>query len=202
MRPSHPCSASFAQSSGRMPSGVSMSRRTVSEGNSFSKNFRAVLRRSSCSSLKPKFMGLAFRESEHALADDVLLDLGGAALDGVGARAEEAVLPEPVLDGPPAALGELGVGALELHGHLLETLMALHPHHLAGGGLGPGQLALEELGDGARAGVLEHLGIDPELRELLAGHGILRRRRAVLGRPPRELDEAIEGDAEPHLEAE
>src|SRR5215813_12852217 len=98
MSPSHPCSASFAQSSGRIPSGASMRRRTVSEGNSFSKNFLAVLRRSSCSSLKPKFMSLAFRETEHALADDVFLDLGGAALDGVGARAEEAVLPEPVLD--------------------------------------------------------------------------------------------------------
>ena len=39
-----------------MPSGVSMSVRTTSDGHSFSKNFRAVLRRSSCSSLKPKFM--------------------------------------------------------------------------------------------------------------------------------------------------
>src|SRR5262245_13421880 len=157
MRPSQPCSASFAQSSELMPSGVSMRRRTVSEAHSFSKNFRAVLRRSSCSSLKPKFMGLAFRETEHALADNVLLDLGGAALDGVGAGAEEAVLPEPVLDRPAAALGELGVGTLELHGHLLEALMAFHPHHLAGGGLGTGQLALEELGDRARPRVLEHL---------------------------------------------
>ncbi len=39
-----------------MPSGVSIRRRTVSDGHSFSKNFRAVLRSSSCSSLKPKFM--------------------------------------------------------------------------------------------------------------------------------------------------
>ena len=39
-----------------MPSGVSISSRTTWDGHSFSKNFRAVLRRSSCSSLKPKFM--------------------------------------------------------------------------------------------------------------------------------------------------
>ena len=39
-----------------MPSGLSMSLRTVSELHSLSKNFRAVLRRSSCSSLNPKFM--------------------------------------------------------------------------------------------------------------------------------------------------
>src|SRR4029450_5490364 len=189
MRPSQPCSASLAQSSGLMPSGVSMRRRTISEGDSFSKNFRAVLRRSSCSSLKPKFMDLAFRETEPALANDVPLDLGRATLDGVGARAQEAILPEPVLDGPAAALGELGVGPLELHLQLLEALMAFHPHHLAGGGFGPGRPALEELGDGARARVLEHLGVDPHLRELLSGDGILRRRRAVLGRAARGIDE-------------
>ncbi len=56
MSPSHPCSASFFQRSGVMPSGPSMSLRTVSELHSLSKNFRAVLRRSSCSSLNPKFM--------------------------------------------------------------------------------------------------------------------------------------------------
>src|SRR6185503_234568 len=112
----------------------------------------------------------------------------------------EAVLPEPVFDSPAAALGELRVGTLELHGELLEALMAFHPHHLAGGGLGPGQLALEELGDGASAGVLEHLGVDPELRELLAGDGILGRRRAVLRRPPREIDKAVQRDAQPYLQ--
>src|SRR4029450_11931574 len=97
-----------------MPSGPSMRRRTTSEEHSLSKNFRAVLRRSSCSSLKPKFMGLAFREAEHALADDVLLDLGGPALDGVGAGGQEAVLPETVRPRPPAAARELAVRALEI----------------------------------------------------------------------------------------
>src|SRR5690242_14843404 len=121
-----------------MPSGVSMRRRTVSEPHSFSKNFRAVLRRSSCSSLKPKFMALAFREAEHALADDVALDLGGTALDGVGPRAQEGVLPEAVGHRPLAAVAQLAERALDLHGQLLHALVAFHPHHLAGGGLGAG----------------------------------------------------------------
>ena len=56
MSPVHPCSAIFFQRSGVMPSGPSMSLRTVSDAHSLSKNFRAVLRSSSCSSLNPKFM--------------------------------------------------------------------------------------------------------------------------------------------------
>src|SRR5258705_873208 len=168
-----------------------MSRRTTSEEHSFSRNLRAVLRSSSCSSLKPKFMGLAFRKAEHTLADDVLLNLGGPALDGVGAGAKEAVLPEAVLHRPPAAAHELRVGALELHGHLLHPLMALHPHHLAGRGLRPGQLALEELGDGAGAGVLEYLGVDPHLRELLSHEGITLGGHALLGGAAVSVHQAI-----------
>ena len=57
MRPSQPCSPSFAHSSGVIPSGVSMSVLTTVDEHSLSKNFRAVLRSSSCSSLNPKFMG-------------------------------------------------------------------------------------------------------------------------------------------------
>src|SRR3990172_12711682 len=167
IRPSHPCSASLAHRAGSMPSGASMSRRTFSDGHSFSKNLRAVLRSRSCSSLKPKFMGLPFREAEDALANDVLLDLGGAALDRIGERAEEAVMPHPALDRPFAPPGQLRVGPLDLHGQLLEPLVALHPHHLPRGGLGARQLPLEELGDGARPGVLEDLGVDPQLGELL-----------------------------------
>src|SRR5205085_8937499 len=41
---------------------------------------------------------LIFRQPEHPLADDVLLDLGRAALDRVGARPEEGILPHAVVD--------------------------------------------------------------------------------------------------------
>src|SRR5215472_6227807 len=131
MRPSHPCSASFVHSAAVMPSGVSMRPRTTVDGHSFSKNFRAVLRNSSCSSLIPKFIRSTFREAEHALADDIFLDFGGTALDGVGAGAQKRVLPEAVGHRPRAALDELRVGPLDLHGQLLEPLVPLDPHHLA-----------------------------------------------------------------------
>src|SRR3972149_1966866 len=150
IRPSQPCSASLAQRAGSMASGPSIKVRTFTDGHSFSRNLRAVLRSRSCSSLKPKFMALPFRQAEHALANDVLHDLGGAALDGVGERAEEAVLPQPALDRPFAPPCQLRVGPLDLHGQLLEPLVALHPHHLPRGGLGARQLPFEGLGDRAR----------------------------------------------------
>src|SRR5262249_38956343 len=148
IKPSQPCSTSFDQSAGVMPSGVSINVRTTVDGNSFSKNFRAVLRSSSCSSLNPKFMAcsffLTFRKTEHALADDVALDLRRAALDRVGSRPEERVLPQSVGHGPGGAAHDLGVRAFDLHGQLLQPLVPFHPHHLAGRGLGPRQLTFQQ----------------------------------------------------------
>jgi hypothetical protein len=54
------------------------------------------------------------RQAEHALGDDVLEDVGGAALDRVGARAQEAVLPGAVGDGVLGAAVERRIGALDL----------------------------------------------------------------------------------------
>ena len=58
------------------------------------------------------------RQAEHALGDDVLEDVGGAALDRVGARAQEAVLPGAVGDRVLGAAGERRVGALDLQRQL------------------------------------------------------------------------------------
>src|SRR5439155_10043092 len=105
---------------------------------------------------------LTFRQAEDALADDVLLDLGGATLDRVGARAEERVLPDAALDRPVRPARELRVGTFDLHGQLLELLVSLHPDHLSDGGFRPRDLALEQSGDRASAQVLQALGVDPE----------------------------------------
>src|SRR5882672_4224632 len=124
MSPSQPCSASLVQKSSVTPAGSAMRSRTNVEAHSFSKNFRAVARSSSCSWLNPKSMdvsscfGRLLWQAEHALADDVLLDLRGAALDRVGAGAEERVLPEPAVDGPVGPAQDLRVGPLDLDGQL------------------------------------------------------------------------------------
>src|SRR5712691_13324371 len=174
MSPSHPCSASFVQKSSVTPAGSAMRSRTNVEAHSFSKNFRAVARSSSCSWLNPKSMGCPlFGEPEHALADDVLLDFRRAALDGVGAGAEERVLPEPAVHGPVRPAQDLRVGPLDLHRQILDLLVCLDPAHLARGRLGARDLALEELGDRPRAHVLQALSVDPELGDLLTHDRVL-----------------------------
>src|SRR5688572_30949258 len=108
-----------------------MRSRTNVDEHSFSKNLRAVLRSSSCSSLNPKFiLASILRQPEDALADDVLLDLRRAALDRVRARAEERVLPRAALDRPVRAGAELSVRPFDLHRQFLEPLVRVDPDHL------------------------------------------------------------------------
>src|SRR5438045_3240586 len=196
-----------------------MRARTKPEPHSFSKNLRAVARSISCSWLNPKSMDypllganvggksiqalsasdvrrcsaspLALRQAEHALADDVLLNLRGASFDRVRARAEERVLPAPAVQRPLGALHELGVRPLDLHRELLQLLVRLDPPHLAGGSLGARDLALEQLGDGARPQILQRLGVDPELRQLLAHDGVLRDHAPALLHLAGHLDEPL-----------
>src|ERR1700736_6246855 len=51
--PNHPCSASFRQKSSVIAAGSAMRWRTKAAGHSFSRNFLALVRSSSCSSVKP-----------------------------------------------------------------------------------------------------------------------------------------------------
>src|SRR5215210_8384328 len=70
------------------------------------------------SSVKSKFIRLPqLRQAEHSLGNDVLEDLGGAALDRVGARAQQAVGPRRVPRGAVLAEdvdGQLGQGLVQV----------------------------------------------------------------------------------------
>ena len=110
--------------------------------------------------------------------------------------------PRAALDGPLGASPELRVRPLDLHRELLEPLVRVHPRDLAGRRLRTRHLPAEQARERARARVLQALGVDPELGELLARH---RRRRDGAPRllhAARHLDEGVERDAQPHLEAE
>src|SRR4029077_17353632 len=61
--PSHPCSVSFSQNASVIAAGSAMRWRTKAEGHSFSRNLRALVRSSSCSSVKPISM-LVFRPKQ------------------------------------------------------------------------------------------------------------------------------------------
>ena len=112
------------------------------------------------------------------------------------------MLPGASVHGPVGALRQLRVRPLELHRDFLELLVGLDPHHLPRGRLGAGHLPAQELRDRARAREPEALGVDPELRELLPRERVPREHAAALLHLPRQLEQAVERDPEPHLEAE
>src|SRR5215210_5455573 len=105
------------------------------------------------SSVKSKFIRLPqLRQAEHPLGDDVLEDLGGAALDRVRARAQQAVGP-----------GRLPVGAVlaeDVDGQLGERLVDLAPLPLRQGALRTGHATLHDLGEPAPGVEAQELHLD------------------------------------------
>src|SRR4051794_6709240 len=84
----------------------SASSRSRSSLKRFASRSRAVSLIALWSSVKSKFTRAFLthpRQAEHALGDDVLQDLGGAALDRVGAGTQEAIGPVGVEDRPLVA---------------------------------------------------------------------------------------------------
>src|SRR3954471_19458324 len=113
------------------------------------------------SSVKSKFIcGLPqLRQAEHALGDDVLEDLGGAALDRVRARAEQPVGPRVV------PLG--GVLAEDVGGQLGQRLVDLAPLPLRQRALRARHAALHDLGEPPPRVEPQQLNLDGELRDPL-----------------------------------
>src|SRR5690606_17085546 len=129
----------------------------------------AVLARSSWSSVSTSCMaGTSVRQAEHALGDDVELDLAGPALDRVAARAQplagEVQLALVEAGALPAERLRAGDRDRDLHAALVQ-LGAVDLEHRA---LGAGRVA----GAGGVAGALgrEHEGarIHLDLRDAVA----------------------------------
>jgi hypothetical protein len=82
---------------------------------------------------------------EHALGDDVALDLGRAGVDRAGARPEELARPVDVGPRVRAVAEELAAGAEEVERRLAEALVELAPVDLLDRRLGPGTLPSAKL---------------------------------------------------------
>src|SRR5919108_5953602 len=107
-------------------------------------------------------------QAEHALAQDVLEDLGGAGADAAGAREQLVELPLPVVGRPRRALADLRVGPDDLGGGARQLLVELAPEELRGRALGAGLAAAQNLGEAAIRVHLQRLLADPERGQLLA----------------------------------
>src|SRR5215467_8160368 len=89
------------------------------------------------------------RQAEHPLSDDVLEDVGGAALDRVGARAQEAVLPGAAGDDVLVAARQRRVSALDVERQLRYALVDVGPLPLAQRALRTRNARLHRLGQAA-----------------------------------------------------
>src|SRR5919204_5088217 len=124
------------------------------------------------------------RQAEHALAEDVLEDLGGARADAARAREQLVEFPLPVVGRPRRALGDLRVGADDLGGRERELLVELAPEELGRRALGPGLTAAQDFGEAAIGAHLQRLLPDPERRRLLADERVAA--AAALAHEPHE----------------
>src|SRR3954451_13656474 len=134
---------------------ASAASRTFSKGEREASISRAVRLMSCWSVLRSKFIAASSarsRQAEHALVDDVLEDLGGAALDRVAAGAQQLVGPEPSRD--ERRRPEQGGGALH------ELLVVLRPHPLGQRALRPRLAVRLDRGQPAVGGQPEHLGLE------------------------------------------
>src|SRR5207247_623716 len=81
------------------------------------------------------------REAEHALAQDVLEDLGRSGADAARAGEQFVELPLPVVGRPLGALRDLGVRPDDLGGRERQVRVELAPEELGGRALGAGLAA-------------------------------------------------------------
>src|SRR5215510_10018566 len=144
------------------------------------------------------------RQAEHALSDDVLLDLRRARVDGAGARPQERGGEGAWLAGRGIDLlellardHELAEGAEDLDRQLVVALLELGVRELCDRRRGPRRVALLERREDAERGVTLHLqvGVDPSQ---LRAHGrILDQRTAAAPELLRGPHELVEGDGVP-----
>src|SRR5215210_2985543 len=134
--PGHPSSTSSRHSPSPY-SRASAASRTFAHGERAASSSRATVLISCWSWVRSKSIAVlsaCLGEAEHALGDDVLEHLGGAALDRVAARAEQLV--------GPGAPGLERSRAEQVRGELAEELVGVGPDPLEQGALRPGLAVL------------------------------------------------------------
>src|ERR687891_2473434 len=136
---------------------------------------------------------LPLRQSQHALAEDVALDLARPGRDRVLAGGHETVEPARGVGHQLGALVDQRVHAQQLARRIRDAHADLGAGQLEDRALGPGRLAADLAGERPGARVLHRLAVDVELREPLAGARVVPGRAAIQRQSPGD------GDERPHL---
>ena len=132
----------------------------------------------------------AARQAEHALGDDVLEHLGGAALDRVAARAQELVAP--------VGAGGQGLRADDVDGELGQALVGVRPQPLDERALGPGLPVAFGVRQPLPGQQPQRLRADVQLGERVGDHAAVLEQAALGG----ERDRVVEQLAQPDLQCE
>src|SRR5207247_11342549 len=128
-------------------------------------------------------------EAEHALGDDVALDLGRSRVDRLGLRPHPAVLPAPILHGELRVGRERAVHPLDADRRLLQPLVHLAPVKLGHARLGPRSVAVLGPSQVAKPDHTEYVRLDAGLgdplprRRVGARASVARQRREIADRP-------------------
>src|SRR5438445_9467877 len=133
----------------------------------------------------------SLRQAEHALADDVALDLARSRGDRVLAGGQDPVEPAWRVGNHLAALVHEPVHAEQLARRLGDARSQLGAENLEDRALGPRWLAAKLARQAPQACQAHRLTVDGELGQPLAHEGIVPRGVAIARQPPRDGDEAL-----------
>src|SRR5690554_1741524 len=158
-----PCSAILRRSSGERPSSVPQISRSISGDASVIRKRLIASRKASWSSVKVKSMSASsgFRQTEHALGNDVALDLVGTGVDRPGLGKQEALQPVTMVHRLRRVAGELAIGAEDAHGGFVHLQVQFRPDDLVDAGLGTDFGALLHQPDRVIGGVSVGFGTHP-----------------------------------------
>src|SRR6266480_1223829 len=208
-RPSQPSCAISFHSVSLSPRGSSHKRRTVAGFTCSSRNPRAEFFRSCWSELNEKSMASGLQavrahflgQAEHALTDDVLLDLRGARVDRAGARPEERGRPRAGLAGGSVDVlellargDELAVRPEDLERELEVAFLELRVGELGDGRRGARGVAVLQRRQHPQRGVALDLELGVGLPQPRADRGVLEERLAAAPELLRGPDELVERD--------
>src|SRR2546426_3603506 len=128
----------------------------------------------------------AARQAEHALGDDVALDLRGTRVDRLRLCPHPSVLPAAVFDRERGFRRQRTVHAFDANGGFLEPFVHLAPVELDHARLRARRKAVLSLGEIAQADQAEYVRFDLRLGDLLSSGGVaagaaVPRQRGELG---------------------